>query len=179
MFTKPKTDQLSLDPDNDGLTTAQEYALGSDPYQFDTDGDGISDTMEVKHHTNPRIETEPITQPDAARQRYYHHACELLGWDKYSGLSWDTLYKDVGGQFETGWALDKGVYERAIAVGETPENAAYLLAQSPFLQYHKERGLVGVEQMVEYTQDVISSSEYSQQKFREKMSQQNEPELED
>jgi alpha-tubulin suppressor-like RCC1 family protein len=31
------------DPDGDGLTTAQEWELGSDPYNADTNGDGISD----------------------------------------------------------------------------------------------------------------------------------------
>jgi MYXO-CTERM domain-containing protein len=37
----------SPDPDGDGLTNAQEAALGTDPFNADTDGDGISDSAEV------------------------------------------------------------------------------------------------------------------------------------
>jgi hypothetical protein len=44
----------SADPDNDGLTNLQEYQLGTDPNNSDTDGDGLSDGDEVnKYHTDP------------------------------------------------------------------------------------------------------------------------------
>lgn len=39
--------RYSLDPDNDGLITGDEIALGSDPDNADTDGDGIPDGVEV------------------------------------------------------------------------------------------------------------------------------------
>lgn len=42
------------DPDHDGLTNDEEKALGTDPHNPDTDGDGLSDGDEVKkYHTNP------------------------------------------------------------------------------------------------------------------------------
>jgi pimeloyl-ACP methyl ester carboxylesterase len=45
---------ISDDPDGDGLTTAQELALGADPLRFDTDADRLSDGDEVNiHHTDP------------------------------------------------------------------------------------------------------------------------------
>jgi alpha-tubulin suppressor-like RCC1 family protein len=43
----------SADPDGDGLTTAQEWALGSDPFNADTNGDGISDGVAVTTGVSP------------------------------------------------------------------------------------------------------------------------------
>lgn len=179
MYTRPVTDELSLDSDNDGLSNGQEYAMGSDPYQFDTDGDGISDTLEGKQQSHPRIETQPITDLKAAKERYYHHASQLLGWHQYKGLSWDTLYHDVRGNFELGWALDKSVYSRAISQGESATNAVYLLAQSPFLQYHKDAGLIGVQEMSEYTQQLVQEYQKSFEKTFEQEPDLDEPDLED
>jgi hypothetical protein len=43
--------------DHDGLTNAQEYALGTDPTKEDTDGDGFSDGEEVANGTDPAVAT--------------------------------------------------------------------------------------------------------------------------
>jgi hypothetical protein len=46
--------QLIIDSDNDGLTDAEEKALGTDPNNPDTDGDGLFDGEEVKvYKTDP------------------------------------------------------------------------------------------------------------------------------
>lgn len=42
-----------LDPDGDGLLTAEESGLGTDPDNPDSDGDGLPDGWEVRHHLNP------------------------------------------------------------------------------------------------------------------------------
>jgi thrombospondin type 3 repeat protein len=45
---------ISNDIDGDGLSNEEEEVLGTDPENFDTDGDGLSDREEVKiYHTDP------------------------------------------------------------------------------------------------------------------------------
>lgn len=41
------------DPDQDGLSNAEEARLATNFWQYDTDGDGFSDGDEVKHGYNP------------------------------------------------------------------------------------------------------------------------------
>ncbi|NBT47811.1 MAG: DUF5011 domain-containing protein, partial [Actinobacteria bacterium] len=41
------------DEDGDGLTNAQELALGTDPYQKDSDHDGVNDSVEIADGTSP------------------------------------------------------------------------------------------------------------------------------
>lgn len=49
------TPQAGQDSDGDGLTDAQELAIGTDPFNPDTDGDGLTDGDEVFiYGTNPR-----------------------------------------------------------------------------------------------------------------------------
>jgi len=43
----------SVDTDGDGLTDAEEEALGSDPAKVDTDGDGWDDGVEEGYYTDP------------------------------------------------------------------------------------------------------------------------------
>ncbi|MEI7912138.1 MAG: hypothetical protein WCK77_21095 [Verrucomicrobiota bacterium] len=50
-----------VDTDGDGLTDAEEYALGTNPYLADSDGDGWNDRMEIANGTSP---TNPDTDGD-------------------------------------------------------------------------------------------------------------------
>jgi hypothetical protein len=42
-----------LDSDNDGLTNAEEHALGTNPNHYDSDGDGMPDGWESSHDLDP------------------------------------------------------------------------------------------------------------------------------
>ncbi|MDP3298128.1 MAG: Ig-like domain-containing protein [Thermodesulfovibrionia bacterium] len=62
LFDKDSTGSYTLiyeisdvqgDADNDGLTNAEEVALGTNPFNWDTDGDGYSDGEEVNKGSNP------------------------------------------------------------------------------------------------------------------------------
>jgi large repetitive protein len=52
------------DSDGDGLTNAQEIALGTNPLNIDTDGDGIPDGWEAHFGTNPLV--NDANNPSAA-----------------------------------------------------------------------------------------------------------------
>lgn len=59
------------DSDQDGLTDAQELALGTNPLSADSDGDGRSDLLEIEEGTNPLekdfqdIDQISITEPSS------------------------------------------------------------------------------------------------------------------
>ncbi|HEM3572105.1 TPA: calcium-binding protein [Streptococcus suis] len=50
----PKT-IYEMDSDQDGLTDAQELALGTNPYAIDTDGDGQADLEELQSGHSPLV----------------------------------------------------------------------------------------------------------------------------
>jgi hypothetical protein len=52
----------AADDDGDGLTNAEEAALGTDPGKADSDGDGVSDDDEFTHGTDPLQGVEPLAQ---------------------------------------------------------------------------------------------------------------------
>lgn len=51
--TNSSDDYPWLDSDNDGLPDQDEWMYGTDPYNYDTDGGGVSDGNEVNNGTNP------------------------------------------------------------------------------------------------------------------------------
>lgn len=53
---------LMIDDDNDGLPNEMEERLGTDPQKADTDGDGYSDYIEVKHDYDPNGPTKKDKQ---------------------------------------------------------------------------------------------------------------------
>ncbi len=68
------TDPYNRDTDGDGLSDKEELVLGTDPLNPDSDGDGLSDGDEVKvYHTNPlNPDTDGDGLPDGEEVFKYH-----------------------------------------------------------------------------------------------------------
>lgn len=64
--SKPVIPGAANDPDHDGLSTAFEISIGTDPNKADTDGDGINDGVEFKgYNTSPlSLDTDGDGCPD-------------------------------------------------------------------------------------------------------------------
>jgi hypothetical protein len=68
----PTEPEPTIDTDGDGLTDAEETALGTDPNVADTDGDGFSDGQEVAAKTDPLSQSSllaavGVSSPDGTR----------------------------------------------------------------------------------------------------------------
>jgi len=74
--------QMNIDIDNDGLSDDYEQMIGTDPTNPDTDGDGISDGIEISEYktdpTNNDTDGDHISD-GAERDWYETHGCEPLG----------------------------------------------------------------------------------------------------
>jgi len=65
--------QPGADPDGDGLSNAEEHALGSDPTRFDTDSDSLSDGRERDYRTDPtKRDTDADGLSDYAETQVHH-----------------------------------------------------------------------------------------------------------
>ncbi len=63
--TPPSPEEANLNPDNDGLSNQEEFELGTDPNNDDTDGDGLKDSVE----TNTGVYISPLdTGTDPLRE---------------------------------------------------------------------------------------------------------------
>lgn len=71
------------DPDSDGLITALEVKIGTDPYNPDTDGDGLFDGWEVYGYKQPGRKGVPLNEygADPLRKDIF---IEMIGREKLS-----------------------------------------------------------------------------------------------
>lgn len=100
----------TMDSDQDGLTDAQELALGTNPFSSDSDSDGLTDLEEVQQGLNPiqqrkeksyglDYDTISKTLSEMARENYEDMVKALLAMElsiKNKSLL-DTLYQDFRG----------------------------------------------------------------------------------
>jgi hypothetical protein len=62
------TDPYNTDSDGDGLTNQQEFDAKTDPFKADTDGDGMPDKWELDHGLDPRNPADASPDPDGDGQ---------------------------------------------------------------------------------------------------------------
>ncbi|MBS0658742.1 MAG: hypothetical protein JSR82_10920 [Verrucomicrobia bacterium] len=104
------------DADGDGLTNAQELALGTNPFAIDSDGDGFNDATEVMAGSDPNnVASVPPTT----------HLSRVLGFGPARGL-------DLSGNFL--YALNIGTYGAAGPAGDanfTADNVSGATVSAP------------------------------------------------
>ena len=95
------------DFDGDGLTNWTEYRLGTDPSKVDTDGDGVSDGVEVnEYQSDPTV--KDVLPPSVYREvDLTRRLTETEGWEDLNGLVSEGRRGEV--TFEVSLA-DAGVY---------------------------------------------------------------------
>lgn len=77
----------AADPDADGLTNLQEFRLNIDPFNADTDGDGLSDGDEVNNHR-----TDPLQQDSDGDGLTDHAEIQVHRTDpRWHDSDWDGL----------------------------------------------------------------------------------------
>ena len=82
----------SADPDADGLSNAEEYALDTDPTEYDTDGDGMGDGNEIYYEHDPLVPHEPPLAFTAIEPR--PDGTMVLRWTTMYGLGYMPQFKD-------------------------------------------------------------------------------------
>lgn len=159
-------DWMNYDTDRDGLTNQEERVIGTNPYAEDSDGDRKLDGQEVIYGGQPG---QPKTPQECIQEEYYQIAQGMVGG---SCKNWQDVYNGVKGDKPIGRNLDWMVFTLGLQQGKSIEDAAQLLSQSPFLQWHYQHGNMTPGQMVDYTNDLID--EYVCAQERQKQRQQLE-----
>ncbi|NBB77842.1 MAG: hypothetical protein GVY36_00085, partial [Verrucomicrobia bacterium] len=78
------TEPAALDNDGDGLTNAEELALGTDPEATDTSGDGMSDGDKLAHGLDPLASDAFITSLQADGQGGYLWETEFTATEGFT-----------------------------------------------------------------------------------------------
>ena len=140
------------DVDGDGLTTAQELALGTNPQSPDTDGDGLDDAYEVNvSHTNPALaDSDGDGQNDAAEI-----AAGTDPLDSHSVFA-VTEFARAGGGFLLRWSAVAGKTYRILRSG-TVDFASFDVIAS---------GVAGVVPVTTYNDTTISTVTTTQAFYR-------------
>lgn len=158
-YPDPNEYLFHIDSDGDGLSDGVELLIGTNPYSRDTDGDGISDYEEHLNHTDPLVpnEEEYWFEPQTVAPGSVQHHLR----DRYLGYACDVIGDDIDyghlyNRFRDDWTardLDLEVAIAALKSGESGKAAGLLLAQGPFTQRHLYENQADQTELVLYAQN--------------------------
>ena len=81
------SDPYLLDPDGDGLDTAQEFALRTNPFDPDTDDDTLPDKWEADHALDPRVNDAASDADGDGRSNLQEYQLGSDPQDYYNGAA--------------------------------------------------------------------------------------------
>ena len=77
---------LNGDPDHDGVINRDEFLVGTDPYNSDSDNDGLPDWWELEYspwrNPNPNANMDPTDSSDAHQDFDYFQRSNGTGYDR-------------------------------------------------------------------------------------------------
>lgn len=169
-FLAKISQELDFDLDGDGLTCGGQVSACEN-----TDGDApgqgerqcIPDGKEIAHETSPAVEDSKETQRSRLQlqESYFKYACEILGWSSQQ-LTYSILVDDIRDDAWIGKALDTAVYNFAVSTGRSHQEAAYLLSQSPHLQFLLKKELIGEQDVVNYVCEIVGRNQDLTARFK-------------
>ncbi len=142
---------IKIDSDGDGLDDRLEKAIGTDPYNPDTDDDGYPDALEIKQHFNPLGSGRLPIDLEFSKKL----SGQILLQVEDNGEAWYVNPKD-NLRYYIAEPLELLNIIKYIALGISNQNLEKIVDEQMIKNYKKSIGLdVGVNQRLNYFLDDI------------------------
>jgi hypothetical protein len=164
-----------LDTDGDGLTDAEEHALGTDPQIPDTDADGLSDRAEIRIGTNPLIrdsdgdgssdaeEASAATDPNsnASHPPQWRSVTRTLNYDFTQMISGNLGVASGNLSVNKDWIENSEYYESVFSPEDFTQLHLHLLEHADFPNIYSSVGNHNTDLSANGTGAVVSSNYFA------------------
>ncbi len=133
------------DTDGDGITDAEEYALGTNPIMWDSDGDMMADGWEVARGLDPRA-NDAGGNPDADYMAVWGYTVEIPRPDPLTPFVFgvhDQVYAANGYDPRTGWGANYGLRNREDSDFCPDTHPMLNIDEYGLLLYYVQSGVLG------------------------------------